>query len=57
MEQSIQTWSCIHENIHPYTEGEEENLEPSENKDTFVGYRVFHMEIDEEEHVTPPVVR
>jgi hypothetical protein len=57
MEQSIQTWSCIHDNIHPYTEGEEENLEPSKKKDTFVGYRVFHMDIDEEEHVTPPVVR
>jgi hypothetical protein len=24
-------------------------LEPSEKKDTFVRYRVFHMEIDEEE--------
>jgi hypothetical protein len=24
-------------------------LEPSEKKDTFVGYRVFHMEIDSEE--------
>jgi hypothetical protein len=32
-------------------------LEPSEKKDTFVGYRVFHMEIDEEEQVAPPVVR
>jgi hypothetical protein len=32
-------------------------LEPSKNKDTFVGYRVFHMEIDEEEQVAPPVVR
>jgi hypothetical protein len=32
-------------------------LEPSEKKDTFVGYRVFHMEIDKEEQVTPPVVR
>jgi hypothetical protein len=32
-------------------------LEPSEKKDTFVGYRVFHMEIDREEQVDPPVVR
>ena len=32
-------------------------LEPSEKKDTFVGYRVFHMEIDEEEQVAPLVVR
>jgi hypothetical protein len=32
-------------------------LEPSEKKDTFVGYRVFHMEIDKEEQVAPPVVR
>ena len=32
-------------------------LEPSKKKDTFVGYRVFHMEIDEEEQVTPPMVR
>jgi hypothetical protein len=32
-------------------------LEPYENKDTFVGYRVFHMDIDEEEQVTPPVAR
>jgi hypothetical protein len=31
-------------------------LEPSEKKDTFVVYRVFHMEIDEEQ-VTPPMVR
>jgi hypothetical protein len=57
MEQAIQTWICIHDNIHPYTEGEEDKLEPSENKDTFVGYRVLHMEIDEEEQVTPPMVR
>jgi hypothetical protein len=32
-------------------------LEPSKKKDTFVGYRVFHMEIDSEEQVAPPVVR
>jgi hypothetical protein len=32
-------------------------LEPSKKKDTFVGYRVFHMEIDEEEQVAPLVVR
>jgi hypothetical protein len=32
-------------------------LEPSKKKDTFVGYKVFHMEIDEDEHVTPPVER
>jgi hypothetical protein len=32
-------------------------LEPSENKDTFMGYRVFHMEIDREEQVAPLVVR
>jgi hypothetical protein len=32
-------------------------LEPSEKKETFfMGYRVFHMEIDEEEQVAPPVV-
>jgi len=24
-------------------------LEPSEKKDTFVGYKVFHMEIDSED--------
>jgi hypothetical protein len=32
-------------------------LEPSEKKDTFVGYIVFYMEIDEEEQVTPSMVR
>jgi hypothetical protein len=32
------------------------NLEPSEN-DTFVGYRVFHMETNSEEPMAPPVVR
>jgi hypothetical protein len=32
-------------------------LEPFENKNTFVGYRVFHMDIDEEEQVAPPMVR
>jgi hypothetical protein len=28
-------------------------LEPSGKKDTFVGYRVFHMEIDCEEKKAP----
>jgi hypothetical protein len=32
-------------------------LEPSGNKYTFVRYRLFHMEIDEEEKVAPLVVR
>jgi hypothetical protein len=32
-------------------------LKPSEKKDTFVGYKVFHMEIDEEEQAAPLVVR
>jgi hypothetical protein len=32
-------------------------LEPSKKKDTFVGYRVFHMDIDEEDQVPPPLVR
>ena len=31
-------------------------LEPYGKKDTFVGYKGFHMEIDEE-HVTPPMVK
>jgi hypothetical protein len=31
-------------------------LEPSKKKDTFVGYRVSHMEIDSEEHMDPPLV-
>jgi hypothetical protein len=35
---------CIH-----ILKAKKNKLEPSENKDTFVGYRVFHMEIDEEE--------
>jgi hypothetical protein len=26
MEQTIQTWSCIHDNIHPYTEGEKDEV-------------------------------
>jgi hypothetical protein len=32
-------------------------LESSEKNDTFVGYRVFHMDIDSEEHMAPLVVR
>jgi hypothetical protein len=32
-------------------------LDPSKKKDTFMGYRVFHMEIDREDQVAPPVVR
>jgi hypothetical protein len=31
------------------TEGEEEFFGPSRKKDTFVGYKVFHMDIDCEE--------
>jgi hypothetical protein len=26
MEQAIQTWSCIHDSIHPYIEGEEDKV-------------------------------
>jgi hypothetical protein len=32
-------------------------LEPSEKKATFVGYRLFHMDIDREEKLAPPIVR
>jgi hypothetical protein len=32
-------------------------LEPFENKDTFVGYRVFHVDIDREEQMALPMVR
>jgi hypothetical protein len=31
-------------------------LEPSGKKDTLMGCRVFHKEIDREEQVAPPVV-
>jgi hypothetical protein len=44
---------CIH-----ILKAKKMKLEPSEKKDTFfVGYRVFHMDIDSEEQVAPPVVR
>jgi hypothetical protein len=32
-------------------------LETFKKKDTFVGYKVFHMDIDSEEQMAPPIVR
>jgi len=39
MEKAIQTWSYVHENIHPHTEEEEEDhVRTFEKKGTFGGY-------------------
>jgi hypothetical protein len=49
MEQTIQTRSCIHDSIHPCTEGEDDGIRTFWKKGTFVGYIVFDMVTNGEE--------